>query len=189
MATYTAITSGEIDADSPITAGLVGKIVDNPVASHKYIRRSAQSAGNATSTLADDGTLEFAVDASTTYAFKFITYTTTSSLLGIQIAIDVPAAATLSVFHHAYSASDVATWSSVGTPQPVIVASYFTTTDDDPINVRDATDTEYGFHSEGIVTTSGAGTVKLRYANAGLGAQTSYIEAGSYLVYHRVDAV
>ena len=189
MAVFSEITNGEIDPDSPFTTALATKYRDNPIASHKYVRRAAAGPTVTNSVvLVDDTVLEFAADASTAYAFKIVCkFLNAGGNVGVRTAIDVPAGATLSA--GMFTIEDCATALMTAAEN---VAAYITTTDDDPgiFDTGGSVMTSPGILIEGFVLTVGAGTVKLRYA-CGINApgNSVTIQAGSFLTYHRVDAI
>ena len=189
MAVFSAITNGEIDPDSPFTTALATKYRDNPIASHKYVRRTVAGPTVTNSVvLVDDTVLEFAADASTAYAFKIVCkFLNAGGATGVRTSVDVPAGATLSAGMLAIE--DCVTGTMTGAEN---TASYMTVTDDDPgiFETGGVIMTSPIVLIEGFVLTVGAGTVKLRYAEGSAAGGTSVTaQIGSFLTYHRVDAI
>lgn len=191
MATYSAITNAQIDPDSPVTTGLATQWRDNPIASHKFVRRIAVGPLVTNSAvLVDDTVLEFAADANTDYAFKVIAHflMTGGGGKGVQTAIDVPAGTALTAYMTGFG--DTAAFTAMDLTDE---SAYFTTTDDDAGSFRDAggNANEVTVVIEGMARIAGAaGDVKLRYAQAiAQAATTVQSQVGSFLTYHRVDLI
>lgn len=189
--TYTAIADASIDAESPFTVQTATRMRDNPIAAHKYVHRSGDRAAITSSTsLVDDGVLEFAVAANQAYEFHAVTYwdaqnTYAAGARGPRTAIDVPASCTLAVTMMA--------WTSDGTSGYAYsngAKTYFTTTDDDPGVFAAAGDLQYHIVVlDGIaINGANAGSLKLRIAQGASSGTGTIIKAGSHMVYHRVDS-
>jgi len=187
MASFTDIADADITAGKAITQSQGRALRDNTIASHKFLRRSGDHAGVTNSTtLVDDGVLEFTGDANQTYYAKWVVYATASNC-GIRTAIDVPADATISVNHVGVEDCGTATLDVTD-----LTAGYFTTTDDDPFifgaggggnDVQNP-----GVVIEAIISFVTSGDAKLRYAAAHVDGNTVTVKAGSFLVVIRTDA-
>jgi hypothetical protein len=187
---WSEILNAAIDPDSPITTTLMTQMRDNPIASHKYVARTTAVTPVNTTSLADDVDLQFTVDANTAYIFKaVIAFTNSASGNFFRASINGPALSTISVQHNV---SGRASTASITGTNPM--GSYFTTTLDDPVILDtggsaagdDASDLIEGF----ILTGANSGSVVLRWASGAVpGGDTTAINLGSYIMYHRVDTV
>lgn len=175
---YNAIADGSIDANSAGTVNTFTYLRDNPIASHKYVVRSGDHAGVTNSTtLVDDGVLQFACDASQAYmvhARLIIDVTDTDA--GARVSVDGPAGVTLTVIHKFSGYATI----------------YYTTTDDDAgsVDYVGGAD-EWLWTVTALVVVGGTeGTIKIRYAQStAIAATTTTIKQHSVLCYHRVDDI
>jgi hypothetical protein len=180
--------TGIADADFAVLKPIKGSqailLRDNPKASRKYVRRSADSAAvNNSTALVDDGVLEFSADASQGYAITICGRHSGASNSGIKFALDVPAGATLTMTVQCIA-------DETGT-NPGDAWSGFSVADDTAVGaVGPGGGLEYYiFHIQAFVLTDSAGDIKLRFAQqAAVGSDTKIL-AGSFLIYHRVDSI
>ena len=90
MATWSAIAAGEYDPDSPITTGLVGKIIDNPLAEKKWARKTGDQTITNDNSLGSDTDLTLTVVGGQTWMFAGALYVVTDSAPDFQFSIATP---------------------------------------------------------------------------------------------------
>ena len=189
MPAYSAITNAEIDPDSPITTGLMTKIRDNPIASHKYVRRTVNGPLVANSVVpVDDTVLEFAVDANQAYGFQIIIVfggPGAAAANGVRCTLVVPAAAGIYATVW-FSENDRAlAGGECNASGGSIVAGGAT---HGAVLAAGGGSMLCQIHA---IATVGAnsGTVKLQYAQEVAGVNGCQSLPGSFLIYHRLDPI
>ena len=186
--TYTE--AGIADADFAVLKPCKGSqhilLRDNPKASHKYVARTGNGTDKTgTETVADDGTLEFAVTANTVYDVVVYGGFEAAPDNGIRMAINAPAASTV-------YATFQWTQSDNGDGVPVVSIGGFGTgiaTEIGSVSDLGDSDPHVGsliLHAF-VATGANSGTVALQYAQWDAGVGTTRTLAGTILVYHRVD--
>jgi hypothetical protein len=89
VATYSAITNGEIDPDSPLTTSLATKWRDNPISAQKGRQKPAIETIQSDTTLSDDDTLVFnsLPGGFTLYVEFYIRYTLVGGGQGFKYSV------------------------------------------------------------------------------------------------------
>jgi hypothetical protein len=183
MADYLAIKDAWLAEDAMVTAGLLGRLRDNPIAlyeNRRVWRLKATGESTTSTTLQDDDDLYFSVGAGETWHVRFALRVTVPIHGGLRFKIVTPDAGDAGYCVGTMLANITAVAYSL---LPACVAL----NTEEAVGHPDYVGASYPALLDVHLVTTAAGTVKLQWASFSGGNTT--VEAGSLLAAHRLDEV